>query len=365
MTENKFDIKSFLTEVVKMGVSDIHLRVNMPPSVRKNGEIKKLKLEPITEKQLGEAISVILPKELRSTAQCSYDLDFSYEIDGVSRFRVNLCRQLGKTALVLRIVPLIVKNISELNLPQSLLQFTELNNGIVLVTGPTGSGKSTTLATLLQTINLTKSKHIITIEDPIEYVYEEKNSLITQRQIGLDIDNFAEGVKYSMRQDPDIILIGEIRDRATMESALKASETGHLVFATLHTNDAIQTVNRVMNLFEPENREYIRYQLAQNLRGTVAQKLVPKKDGKGRIPACEVMVVTPTVKDLITKNELESIYDLVKRGSYNDMLTLNMSLHLLCRSGIITKETALAFTDKENELQQMFKGVYHGTMKRD
>ncbi len=359
----KFDIVGCLTQAVAKGASDIHLRVDEVPIMRKNGKIIRMDLPSVTEKQLGMAMDAILPKIARMSAQSAYDLDFAYEIKGVSRFRVNLCRQLGKTALVCRCIPYTIKSISELNLPQSLLQFTELKNGIVLVTGPTGSGKSTTIASIIDTINAKYAKHIVTIEDPIEFLYTNKEALITQRQIGVDTESFPSGVKYAMRQDPDIILIGEIRDRETVESALKAAETGHLVFATLHTNDAIQTVNRVVNMFEPQNRDYVRQQLSQTLRGTIAQKLVERADTKGRIPACEIMVVTTTVEDLIAKNELEQIYNLVKRGTYNEMLTLNMSLHLLASNGIITKENALKNSNKENELQQMLRGAFHGTEK--
>ena len=360
----KFSIVDCLTLAIDMGASDVHLRVDEPPVIRKDGRISRLDMPPVTERQLGICIDEILPKVIRNATQSSFDIDFAYTIKGLSRFRVNLCRQLDHTALVFRVVPYNIKTVSALNLPQSILQFTELSSGIVLVTGPTGSGKSTTIASLMETINQNYAKHIVTIEDPVEFIYTNKKCLITQRQVGVDTDTFAAGVKYAMRQDPDIILIGEIRDKETLESALKAAETGHLVFATLHTNDAIQTVNRVINLFDPSNREFIRHQLAQTLRGTVAQKLIPRSDIKGRIPACEIMVVTPTVKDLIIKNELDQIYELVRRGTYNEMLTLNMSLHLLARNKIISTKDALANSNKENELQQMLRGAYQGTVKQ-
>lgn len=357
----EFNISSFLAKAISIGASDVHLRVDDFPIIRKDGKIIKVDMPKLTEDDLAIAINVMVPKLVRSRVNSAYDMDFSYEIKGLSRFRVNLNRQLGKSALVIRNIPYTVKTIEELNLPVAIEQFAQQNNGLVLVTGPTGSGKSTTLASLIDYININYQKHIITIEDPIEFVFTGKKSILSQRQIGSDTPSFPEGVKYAMRQDPDVILIGEIRDRETVEAALKAAETGHLVFATLHTNDAVQTINRIVNMFEPQNRDFIRSQISSILRGTVSQKLVNCQKGEGRHPACEVLVCTPTIKDFIIKDELEKIYDLVKNGSFNDMLTLNMSLYKLVEKDIITREEALTNSDNKNELQQMFKGVYHGT----
>lgn len=357
----KFEINSFLKKAVSIGASDVHLRVNEHPAVRKDGKIIKIDMPILTEDDLTEIVSVILPKAAKSRANSVFDIDFSYEIKDVSRFRVNLSRQLGQSALVIRNIPYTVKKFEELFLPLSIEQFARLNNGLVLVTGPTGSGKSTTLASLIDYININYPKHIVTIEDPIEFIFTNKKSIVSQRQVDIDTASFADGVKYAMRQDPDVILIGEIRDKETVVSALKASETGHLVFATLHTNDAIQTVNRIINLFEPKDREHIRQQLGSTLRGTISQKLVNRKHGEGRHPACEILVSTPTVKDFIVKDELDQIYDLVKKGSFNDMLTMNMSLLKLVQKEVITQEEALDKSDNKNELQQMLRGVYQGT----
>jgi len=357
----KFEINSFLKKAVSIGASDVHLRAEEHPIVRKDGKIIKIDMPMLSEDDITEVINTILPKSAKTRANSAFDLDFSYEIKGVSRFRVNLSRQLGKSALVMRNIPYTIKKFEELHLPISIEQFARLNNGIILITGQTGSGKSTTLASLIDYININYPKHIITIEDPIEFIFTNKKSIISQRQVDIDTASFPDGVKYAMRQDPDVILIGEIRDRETIVSALKASETGHLVFATLHTNDAIQTVNRIINMFEPQDRQYIRSQLAATLRGTISQKLVNKKNGEGRYPACEILVSTPTVKDFIIKDELEQIYDLVKKGSFNDMLTMNMSLLKLVQKDIITQIEALDKSDNKNELQQMLRGVYQGT----
>lgn len=358
---SRFDINGFLKKAVSIGASDVHLRVDERPMVRKDGKIIKIDMPLLSEEDLIEIVNILVPKTVKTRANSAFDLDFSYEIKGVSRFRVNLSRQLGRSAIVIRNVPYTIKKFEELNLPISIEQFARLNNGIVLITGPTGSGKSTTLASMIDYININYPKHIITIEDPIEFIFTNRKSVVSQRQVEIDTPTFPDGVKYALRQDPDVILIGEIRDRETVISALKASETGHLVFATLHTNDAVQTVNRIVNMFDPQDRQYIRSQLAATLRGTIAQKLVNVKDGEGRYPACEILVSTPTVKDFIVKDELEQIYDLVKKGSFNDMLTMNMSLHKLVQKGIISEEEALEKSDNKNELQQMFRGVFHGT----
>lgn len=360
MTE-KFDINTFLKKAISIKASDVHLRIDERPIIRKDGKIIKVDMPIITEDDIVHILNTILPKSVKTKANSAFDLDFSYEIKGLSRFRINLSRQLGKTALVIRNIPYTIKSIEELHLPISLEQFAKLNNGIILVTGPTGSGKSTTLASLIDYINIHYQKHIITIEDPIEFVFTSKKSIISQRQVEIDTPSFPDGVKYAMRQDPDVILIGEIRDKETIMSALKASETGHLVFATLHTNDAVQTINRIVNMFEPQDRQYIKNQLANTLRGTISQKLVNNKSEDGRTPACEILVVTPTIKDFIIKDKVEEIYDLVKKGGFNEMLTMNMSLHKLVQSDVITKDEALEKSDNKNELQQMFKGVYHGT----
>ena len=359
-----FDINAFLRKAVEEGVSDVHLRIDEVPVVRKDGKIVKTNYPVIKEKDISHVLNVVLPKYLRTKVQAAFDLDFSYEIKGISRFRINLARQLGNTSLVFRIIPYEIPSFAELKLPPALNMFAKFHSGIVLVTGPTGSGKSTTIASLIDLINKNERKHIITIEDPIEFIYSNKNCIITQRQVEIDTLSFPDGVKYALRQDPDVILIGEIRDLETLTSAMKAAETGHLVIASLHTNDAIQTVNRIVGMFDPKDRDGVRKQLAETLIECVAQKLLPLKSGHGRIPACEIMVVTPTIKDFIIKDELEQIYDLVKKGSYNDMITMNMSLLQLIKEGLISKETAIEVSDNKVEIEQMLRGAYHGTVDK-
>lgn len=361
--DNNFNIISFLKKAVSTGASDIHLHINEHPIVRIDGKITKVSMPPLSEADFEEILDTLIPQHLQSRLNSIFDLDFAYEIEGCARFRVNLNKQLGKMALVIRTIPYNIKTIQELNLPESIAQFSDLNNGLVLVTGPTGAGKSTTIASLIDSININYPKHIITIEDPVEFIFANKKSVISQRQITVDTPSFVDGVKYALRQDPDVIFVGEIRDRETVRAALQAAETGHLVFATLHTNDAIQTVSRIVNMFEPSDRDFVRLQLAKVLRGTISQKMLPLKNS-GRRPACEVLVVTPTIKDLIEKDELEDIYALVKKGSFNNMITMNSSLFQLSEQDLITREVALSFSDNKNELSQMFRGVYHGTGMR-
>lgn len=361
MSNNDFYIEDFLRQAVSVGASDAHICEGERPAIRVSGQIMRINLPPLTAEDIEFVIRTVAPPHLRDRITRFFDIDFSYEIPGCSRFRINMSRQLGKTAMVIRAIPYKIKTFKELDLPESLEEFASFNNGVVLITGPTGSGKSTTIASLIDHINATASKHIVTIEDPVEFIFTNKKSIVSQRQLLIDTPSFSDGVKYALRQDPDVIFIGEIRDRETVESALKAAETGHLVVSTIHTNDSVQTVARIINLFEPSERPFVRNQIANTLRGTISQKLVPTVEGSTRCPATEILVVTPTVKDFIQKDELEQIYELVKKGSFNNMTTMNMSLFKLYSEGKISQETALAYSDHKSELEQLMRGVYHGS----
>lgn len=361
MSNNDFYIEDFLRQAVSVGASDAHICEGERPAIRVSGQIMRINLPPLTAEDMEFTIRTVSPQHLKDRITRFFDIDFSYEIPGCSRFRVNMSRQLGKTAMVIRAIPYYIKTFKELYLPPTLEEFAAFNNGLVLVTGPTGSGKSTTIASLIDYINASVAKHIVTIEDPVEFIFSNKKSIVSQRQLLIDTPSFSDGVKYALRQDPDVIFIGEIRDRETVESALKAAETGHLVVSTIHTNDSVQTVARIINLFDPNERPFVRSQIANTLRGTISQKLVPSADGSTRLPATEVLVVTPTVKDFILKDELEQIYELVKNGSFNNMTTMNMSLYKLYSEEKITKETALTYSDNRPELEQLMRGIYHGT----
>lgn len=356
-----FNIVQFLRSAVATGASDEHLKVGLSPYIRKNGYIRKISMDALTKEDLDRAVLEIAPLSVRDAILSMQDLDFMYEIKGCSRFRVNYNRQLGHPALVIRNIPYGIPQLNDLSLPEVLNNIVNYQNGIVLVTGPTGSGKSTTLASLINEISLKTSKHIITIEDPIEYVFSSHKSIVSQRQVGVDTDSFSDGIKYALRQDPDVIFIGEIRDKDTMAAALKAAETGHLVLSTLHTNDAVQTINRIINMFEESNRNLVRRQVADTLRATIAQKLVYSAEKQKRYPACEIMVVTSTIKDYIQKDNTESIYELLTDNTIDDMISMNISLARLVEAGLITKEEALENSNDTNELEKIFRGVYQGT----
>jgi len=356
-----YTIDSLLKKAHELGASDLHFIVGEVPSFRIDGKIIKSKLPVVTDEDMMKAIDLMAPVSMRDKIFRSYDSDFPYEIEGVSRFRVNLAMSFGYHSMTIRLVSYDIPSFEHLGLPKVIENFSNLENGIVLVTGVAGSGKSTTIASILNHINQTQKKHIVTIEDPIEYVYKSNKSIFTQRQIGIDTASYLDGLKFALRQDPDVILIGEIRDMETVQSALHAAETGHLVFATLHTFNAIQTINRILSFFPPLEREAVRAQFAEVYRGSVSQKLLPNVQGKGRIPAVELLYSTPTIKDFILKDELEEIYKLVQKGSYNDMITFNMSLYDLYKNKLITKETALEHSDNPNELMHYIRGVYSGS----
>ena len=358
---SNYTINSLLEKAQELGASDLHFIVGEVPSFRIDGKIIKSKLEPVTEEDMMQAIDEMAPISMRDKIFRSYDSDFPYELEGVSRFRVNLAMSFGYHSMTVRLVPYEIPTFEQLKLPKTIEKFSTFENGIVLVTGVAGSGKSTTIASILNHINNTQKKHIVTIEDPIEYVYKSQKSIFTQRQIGIDTANYLDGLKFALRQDPDVILIGEIRDMETVESALHAAESGHLVFATLHTFNAIQTINRILSFFPPSERSAVRSQFAEVFRGSLSQKLLPNSNGKGRIPAVELLYSTPTIKDFILKDELEEIYKLVQKGSYNDMITFNISLYDLYKKGLITKEVALEHSDTPNELMHYMRGVYSGS----
>ena len=356
-----FNILKFLKSAVATGASDEHLKVGHSPYIRKNGFIMKTSMPPLSKEELDNAILEIAPTAIRDEILTRCDVDFMYEIKGFSRFRVNYNRQLGLPGLVIRNISYNIPELKDVSLPEVLYSIIEHQNGIILVTGPTGSGKSTTIASLINQINMTSAKHIVTIEDPIEYVFDCKKSIVSQRQVSVDTQSFSDGIKYALRQDPDVIFIGEIRDKETMEAALKASKTGHLVLSTLHTNDAVQTINRIVNMFEESNRYLIRKQLAETLRATIAQKLVYSEQANKRFPACEIMVVTSTIKDYITKDNTEEIYELLRDNTVDDMISMNTSLAVLTDKGCITQEEALKNSNDEPELEKIFRGVYQGT----
>lgn len=354
-----FDINEFLTKIEKLNASDVHLKLGKKPVLRISGEIITVNHEELTEEDFDKIMDIILHKDYKINLSSIKNLDFTYELKGISRYRVNYCKDLGMPKITMRLIPYQIPTFQELTLPPSIKKFTEFNNGIILVTGPTGSGKSTTIASIIDYINFHSKKHIISIEDPIEFLYTDKNCLITQRGLGLDVEDFPTGMKYALRQDPDIIMIGEIRDKETVEAAIQAAETGHLVLSTVHTNSATQTINRILGLFEMEQKDFIRKRLASTLRGTIAQKLIPRING-GRVPALEVMLTTPAISDYIAKDKMGEIEQLMKRSKSPTLCSMNAALFNLYKLNLIDKEDAINASDSPTELLQLFRGIYHG-----
>ncbi len=358
---SEYMINELLKKAKEVEASDLHLIAGEVPSFRIHGKIEKTNLPILTEQDLLNIINQIAPISMKEKIINSFDSDFPYEIQNLSRFRINVAKSFGSHSITIRLIPYKIPTFKELMLPDCIENFSKFDNGIVLITGPAGSGKSTTIASLIDNINNNYKKHIVTVEDPIEYVYKSNKSIFTQRQIGIDTDNFADGLKFALRQDPNVIIIGEIRDMETIQSALHSAETGHLVFASLHTFNAIQTINRVLSFYPPNERVAVRHQFSEVFRGSISQKLLTTADNKGRVPAVEILFITPTIKDFIVKDELEEIYKLVQKGGYNDMITFNQSLYRLIKANLITKEEALKASDNPNELQHLIRGVFTGT----
>ncbi len=332
------DMTEILMQANEVGASDIHLVVGRPPMFRVHGKLAEMngaeRLMPNTIKELS---SSILNEAQEKAFDKNKELDFSFGISGVGRYRVNMHMQRGTVGVTIRALSTGIPQFEKLNIHESVLNFIEHKNGLVLVTGPTGSGKSTTLASLLDKINRDKYEHIITIEDPIEFLHMHKNCLVEQREVGSDTASFATALKYALRQDPDVILIGEMRDLETIRAALSAAETGHLVFGTLHTNDAAKTVDRIIDVFPTEQQAQVRVMLSTSLRGVLAQQLVPTTDGKRRA-ACEVLVGTPAIGNLIREGKTHQIPSMIETGARHGMITMDASLKKLLQQGIISVE---------------------------
>ncbi|MCE2930347.1 MAG: PilT/PilU family type 4a pilus ATPase [Vampirovibrionales bacterium] len=350
--------EAFLKMAVAQDVSDIHIRVGYPPIFRFNGEMMFTKMGTVTEEQVMAFLHKFVSEEIKAQLDSKMDLDFSFEVQGLARFRVSYLHEMDNPALVLRVVKMKIPEFTDLGLPPILLNFTKMSKGLVLVTGPTGSGKTTSLAAMLNHLNRYQSQHVITLEDPIEFVYKNERSVFTQRQLGIDTASFAAGIKYALRQDPDTILVGEMRDRETIQAALHAAETGHMVFSTLHTIDAVQTIGRIINQFEPHERETVRLQLASVLAGTISQRLARRLDGRGRVPITEIMFVTSTVKDYIEKNQIEDIYQLMSDSKNDELVSMNKCLFEAYNAKKISYDEALEISEQPHELGMMLKGVY-------
>lgn len=330
-------IVDILQKARDLNASDIHLVVGRPPALRIRGHIEDLGEEKLMPDTIKELIYSILTEEQRAKFELDKELDFSFGIKQMGRYRANIHYQRSTIAAALRSINTKIPTFEELNLPPTLEKMCEHKNGLVLVTGPTGSGKSTTLAAMLDKINREKKSHIITIEDPIEYLHRHQSSIVEQREVGTDTESFASALKYALRQDPDVILIGELRDLETIEAALTAAETGHLVFGTLHTNDCAQTVDRIVDVFSHEQQAQIRLQLSNALRGVVSQQLIPKMDDSGMALGYELMVGTPAIANLIREGKTHQMYSMIETGKKFGMVTMEATLRDLVRNGSITE----------------------------
>ncbi|MBI4477926.1 MAG: type IV pilus twitching motility protein PilT [Acidobacteria bacterium] len=347
-------LPELLKYLVEVQGSDLHITTASPPVVRIHGELQRVKLPDLSPSETKQLIYSILTDAQKKRFEDSQELDFSFGIRGLARFRCNVFNQRGAVSAVYRLIPERIRTLQELGLPASLPAMAERPRGLVLVTGPTGSGKSTTLAAMLDKINVERRGHILTIEDPIEFVHTHKNCIVNQREIFSDTKGFAQALRAALREDPDIVLIGEMRDLETVESALRIAETGHLTFATLHTNSAVQTINRVIDIFPSQHQSAVRTQLSLVLEGVVCQALLPRADGKGRVAAVEVLIPTPGVRNLIREDKIHQIYSAMQAGQEKfGMQTLNQSLASLYFSKQITLETAMAASSLKDELREM------------
>jgi len=350
-----FEIDSALRTLIERGGSDLHVKVGVPPTARLHGELAPLEgYQPLTpadtEKGFQDMAEV---RSLTEFEECG-EADFSYSIKGLSRFRVNAFKQRGSISIVCRAIPFDIRSVEELGLPPVVTKLAEEQRGIILVTGTTGSGKSTTLAAMIDHINRNRTDHIVTLEDPIEYLHPDKNSIINQREVGSDTESFARAMRRVLRQDPDVILIGEMRDEETVRTALSAAETGHLVLSTVHTLDATETINRIVDFFPPHQQHQARVMLAATLRGAIAQRLVPDVTGDGRVPASEILVVTGRVQDLIMNpEETGKITEVIAEGEYYGMRTFDQSLMHYVMEGKVAESVALEFASNPHDFKLM------------
>ncbi len=346
-------IQQLFKVMVDHGASDLHLTVGSAPGMRISGDIVRVKVGSLTPDDTKRLVYQILTEKQKAELEKNLELDFSFGIKGLARFRANVFYSKGSVAAVFRQIPSLIPDFEALGLPPVLLEMVNVSSGLFLVTGPTGSGKSTTLASIIDKLNISSSSHIITLEDPIEFVHQHKASLVNQREIGADTLSFGKGIKSLLRQDPDIVLVGELRDPETIEAALTIAETGHVVFGTLHTNSTIQTINRIINVFPSEQQDQIRTLLSFVLQGVVAQQLLPRIP-KGRCLVQEILRITPAIRNLIREDKIHQIYSQMQIGQEETgMNTMNQHIKKLLDAGLITTETAITNSNNPEELTRM------------
>lgn len=356
------NVNELLQLMIKRGISDIHFKANTAPLIRIYGKLVSTGFDHFTPKHIEDLAFTLMNNEQKTVFQNENELDIAYSINEVSRFRVNVYRQRGTIALTLRVVPLKVKSFQELNLPiDTLKKMASESRGLILITGITGAGKTTTLNAMLDYINDNYQYNIITVEDPIEYFHKDKKSSISQREIGSDTESYEKALRYVLRQDPDVVVIGEMRDYKEMAAGITAAETGHLVLSTIHTMDAAQTINRIIDSCPPHQKDSVRSQLANVIKGIIGQRLIADKTGKNRLPATEVLMGTSLVRKLIAEGKLNEVYKTMEQGSYYGMHTFDQSLFELYKAGKITSENALDKSTNPDDLTLKLRGIDIGS----
>ncbi|MBI4259534.1 MAG: type IV pilus twitching motility protein PilT [Actinobacteria bacterium] len=352
--EVEIPIPELLEILLRQGGSDLHLTAGSPPVIRLHGELVRLEDYPkLTPQSLRGMVYAILPQRQRERLEQELELDMSYQVPGSARFRVNVYFQRDSLGAAFRLIPFEIKSVDDLGLPRQIVDMARFPRGFVVVTGPTGSGKSTTLASLVDIINTERACHIMTGEDPIEFLHRHKQAMVNQREVGADTRGFAQALKHVLRQDPDVILVGEMRDLETIQTAITAAETGHLVFATLHTQDAPQTIDRIIDVFPPHQQQQVRVQLSTTLQGVVTQQLLQTSDGQSRVAACEILVATPAVRNLIREAKVHQVYSVMQAGARYGMQTMDMALSNLVKSGKITLHAAQQACHDPEELARL------------
>jgi len=359
---NHMEAKDYFRLMVDQNASDLFLKVGSRPSMRIDGRIRFVGGGDVTPDFCRDLFKTLTGSDLDKTMEGKKEIDLAAEMKGAGRFRVNVFHHRGDIGFVFRHIQSRIPSFKELSLPmRQMKHLAELRRGLVLITGIAGSGKSTTIASMIEQINQTRSTHIVTVEDPIEFVFENKQSLINQREVGIDTLDFMDALKQIVRQAPDVIMIGEMRDKETMEAAISAAETGHLVFSTLHTVNARQTVERIITFFPPHQHELIRLQLSMVLQGVISQRLLPRKDKRGRVPALEIMISTPTIKEILAEGRTNDLYGALQEGEYYGNMTFNQSLKILYEQGHISLEEAMSAADNPDELKLEIRGIQKGT----
>ena len=349
------DLTELSRYAAEQRASDLFLKENAPPTLRVNGKIQQIDMPPLKAEEVRDLAYSIMTHGQIARFEQRHELDLAFTIPEVARFRANIYQQRGSMGMVLRLIPLTIYTLDQLSMPPVIKEFGTHRQGLVLVTGPTGSGKSTTLAAIIDLINNTRRCNIVTIEDPLEFIHPDKLSILNQREIGIDTDSFTDALKYVVRQSPDVILIGEMRDVEAMNVALAAAETGHLVFSTVHTSSAAETMDRIINMFPPHDKPQICLRMSTSLRGIISQKLLPRADGRGRVGAVEIMIATPTVSKLIEEGRSSQLYGAISEGEFWGMQTMNQCLIKYHKAGLITEEEAIINAGNLTELKQMIR----------